>query len=120
MDRKIIMIGSAAAGLVVAIGAFGAHAFNDILATNSRISTFETGVQYHLFHALSILICGILPITRRKMIAYFFMIGIVLFSGSLYLLSLTSATYFGAIAPIGGTAFIIGWVILSIESYRYH
>jgi uncharacterized membrane protein YgdD (TMEM256/DUF423 family) len=105
--------------LAVIFGAFGAHALEELLTEYNRIATFETAVKYHFYHALAILFVGVLMATWQenkflKYSAHFFLSGIVVFSGSLYVLSLTNLTWLGAITPIGGLAFILGWVLLFV------
>ncbi len=99
--------------LGVIIGAFGAHALKSSLAANNRLETFETAVKYQFYHALGLILLGILMNQlEHKAFDYSgwsFIVGILLFSGSLYTLSITGMTKLGAVAPIGGLAFIIGW-----------
>lgn len=119
--KNIVYIKLAAVfgAFAVAIGAFGAHGLEAVLIENDRIQTFETGVQYHFYHTLAILLTGIIIAlcNDNKFLRYSvfsFMGGIVVFSGSLYILSLTNVTWLGAITPIGGTAFILGWILLFV------
>lgn len=93
-------IGPALAALAVAFGAFGAHA----LADNPRLDTWKTGALYHLVHAVALCLPNLPTATRRLLTA-----GIVLFSGSLYLLVLLDLPVLGAITPLGGVSFIAGW-----------
>lgn len=106
----------------VGIGAFGAHGLADILAAHGRSATFSTGVLYHLIHTLAILGVAILGRTLDHgwlpYAAYAFAIGIVLFSGSLYILSIFDIRVMGAVAPLGGTAFIVGWLLLGIVAWQ--
>lgn len=120
MLKRYTIIGSIAAGLSVAIGAFGAHVLKDILTTE-RLATFETGVQYHMIHALALILIAILAdrLQDKKKVqwaARFILAGIIIFSGSLYLLCLTDITMLGAITPIGGVAFIVGWIMLALAA----
>ena len=98
------------------IGAFGAHALKTTLTSTGRLDTFETAVKYQFYHALALLILGlVLTQYEHKAFAisgYAYIGGIVLFSGSLYALSLSGITRFGAVAPVGGLAFVIGWLAL--------
>jgi len=116
MHKISILIGSGLGALGVMIGAFGAHAFKAILEQNQRMATFETAVKYHFFHALALILLGILmdryPGKFMNLSMWVFLVGIVLFSGSLYILSLTGNTKWGAVAPIGGISMIAGWVFL--------
>ncbi len=114
--ETILKTGIIFALLTVAIGAFGAHGLSEILNNNSKLETFKTGVLYQLFHSVAIIICGILydSYESKKIRISFllFTVGILLFSGSLYILSITNIGIFGAITPIGGILFIVGWFYL--------
>lgn len=114
--RKMLILGAIFAGLAVGIGAFGAHALKETLG--SYHTTFETGVQYQMFHATAILIVGLLlgKLDSRllRTAGYLFATGIILFSGSLYVLSITKVSVLGAITPLGGVAFIAGWICFII------
>jgi uncharacterized membrane protein YgdD (TMEM256/DUF423 family) len=122
MYKISILIGSGLGALGVIIGAFGAHAFKTILEQNQRIATFETAVKYHFFHALALVLLGILmeryPGKFLNLSMWTYLVGIVLFSGSLYILSLTGNTKWGAIAPIGGISLVAGWVLLFWGIYK--
>ena len=113
-----IKLAAVLGGLAVAIGAFGAHGLEATLVEHGRVDTFETAVKYHFYHALAILLTGVLvAIRNEKMYRYganAFFLGIMIFSGSLYTLSLTNMSWLGAVTPLGGLAFIIGWVLLFI------
>lgn len=116
MNQRITLItGGVFAGLAVAIGAFGAHGLKAILIEHQRADTFELAVKYQFYHSFALLIAGILMhwYGERKLsyAALLFAAGIIVFSGSLYVLSLTGKTALGAITPLGGLAFLIGWVI---------
>lgn len=106
----------------VAIGAFGAHGLENILVANGREGTFSTGVLYHLIHALALFGTAILArqidTNLLNFAAYAFVTGILLFSGSLYILSIFDIRIMGAVAPLGGTAFIIGWVLLGVVAWQ--
>jgi uncharacterized membrane protein YgdD (TMEM256/DUF423 family) len=119
MDKTLLLVGSVAAFLAVALGAFGAHGLRTRLSPE-MLAVFETGVRYQMFHALAILIVG-LVLGRFdgwmfRAAAWAFTAGIVLFSGSLYLLALTGVTILGAITPLGGLAFLIGWGLLAVAA----
>jgi uncharacterized membrane protein YgdD (TMEM256/DUF423 family) len=101
--------------LAVGIGAFGAHGLRPLLEASGRMETFETAVKYHFYHSIALLALGIWtsvkPDLSRTAVSFWgFTVGILIFSGSLYLLSLLGITWLGAITPIGGVAFIIGWL----------
>ncbi|MBC2042461.1 DUF423 domain-containing protein [Listeria welshimeri] len=112
--KKTIITGAVFAGLAVLLGAFGAHALKDVLGRYA--STWETGVQYQMFHAVGILIIGLLMEKQTSRLynwaAILFSVGIVFFSGSLYVLSISKVTVLGAITPIGGVCFVVGWFLL--------
>lgn len=122
MAKLFLILGSTLGAFAVAIGAFGAHALQQILKNNNRLDTFETGVKYQFYHALALILLGILMHKfDHRMFTYSgfgFFAGILIFSGSLYILSLTGITKWGAITPIGGVALIFGWVALLIGIIR--
>ena len=105
--------------LGVALGAFGAHGLHDILARNGRLDTWETAVQYHLIHAVVLLIISrFAPENYPRLSFWLFGIGIVIFSGTLYLLALTNVRWLGAITPLGGVALLGGWLTLALQKSR--
>ncbi|PZE21418.1 DUF423 domain-containing protein [Paenibacillus xerothermodurans] len=113
MNTKFVAIGSICAFLSVALGAFGAHLLEDRLSPD-MLAVYETGVQYQMMHSLGLIALGIaaafLPSSGKLSAAGWLMLaGIVLFSGSLYVLSLTGVRVLGAITPLGGVAFLISW-----------
>lgn len=117
--NKTIQIGAIFGALAVGIGAFGAHGLAEVLELHDRTATFETGVKYHFYHALALVMIGIIghrPYPKKWLLwsSYGFIAGIVIFSGSLYVLSLSGITWLGAITPFGGVAFILGWILLAI------
>lgn len=104
--------------LAVAIGAFGAHALKERLDDNGQ-KTYQTGVQYHLAHGLGLLLMGLFAPSAAlsvtiQLAGWLLFAGIVLFSGSLYALSVTGIRKLGAITPIGGVAFLAGWVLFIV------
>jgi uncharacterized membrane protein YgdD (TMEM256/DUF423 family) len=117
----LFLIGAVLMALGVGTGAFGAHALNDSVAA-SDLEVFRTGVRYHLVHGLAILSTALLAAHGQddmlRLAAIAFIAGIVLFSGSLYTLVLTGQRWLGAITPLGGVLFLIGWVCLAIGGYR--
>jgi uncharacterized membrane protein YgdD (TMEM256/DUF423 family) len=118
MDRTFLLIGSVFGFLGVAFGAFGAHALKSRLSTE-MLAVFETGVRYQMYHAFAVLIVaaaiGHLGDARLLGIAgWFFVAGVLLFSGSLYALALTGTGMLGMITPIGGLLFLIGWACLAV------
>jgi len=112
-----IRAGALLAALAVALGAFAAHgmkAHHDAAA----LQTFETGVRYHLLHALALVLCGALAERGRRTgaAAVAFTVGIVLFSGSLYALVWLDTKWLGAVTPVGGGAFLAGWLLLALRA----
>lgn len=118
MHKQVIILGTLLCALAVLIGAFGAHLLQPILIENSRESTFNTAINYLIFHALGVLLSGI-TLKKSKLIALFFMSGIFIFSGSLIALSITNIISLGALAPIGGSCFVIGWILFARSAYLY-
>ncbi|WP_107666267.1 DUF423 domain-containing protein [Cyanothece sp. BG0011] len=121
MIKLFLFMGSILAGLSVAGGAFASHALKDKLSDRA-LEIFETGTKYQMYHALALILVALLltrletiPITLSSA-GYAFIIGVVIFSGSLYALSLTGIKWLGAIAPIGGAAFLVGWLSLAIAA----
>lgn len=111
MNKQMIQrIGGTSALLGVMLGAFGAHALKAIIESHGRLETWETASFYHLIHAIAIL----LPQSNTKSVI-FFCLGQVFFSGSLYVMSLTGMTWLGAVAPLGGISFMLGWVFLILN-----
>lgn len=122
MGRKYVTLGSILLLLSVAIGAFGAHALKGIIG-EAALSTYETGVHYHMIHALGILIVAILAnqwgeSTTLLWGARLLFLGIILFSGSLYVLSITGVKILGAITPLGGVSFIAGWFCIALAAWQ--
>jgi len=121
MDRVFIALGAISAGLAVAAGAFGAHALRDRLPAD-LLSTFETGARYHIYHALALLVVAWAstrwPGAATTAAGWLFVAGTVLFSGSLYLLSLSGQRWLGAVTPFGGLALLLGWLALAWGAWR--
>jgi uncharacterized membrane protein YgdD (TMEM256/DUF423 family) len=115
MSKTILMTAAILLALAVAIGAFGAHGLKSHLS-NEMIQVFKTGVEYHFYHALGLLLIGILSISLPSGLlnwsAILITAGIILFSGSLYILAITGIKWLGAITPLGGLSFIAGWILL--------
>lgn len=118
MDRSpLIALGAINAALAVAAGAFGAHGLKDRLDARS-LEIFETAARYHMYHALALVLCGIIATKGATTAGWILQAGIVIFSGSLYALALTGVKGLGAITPLGGLAFLVGWVYLAWTSWR--
>ena len=106
------IIGGVFGALGVALGAFGAHGLEDILAVGKAESWWQTAARYHLVHALALFAVAAHP--RRPILpGISFVVGIILFSGSLYVMALTQITKLGMITPLGGASFILGWLALA-------
>lgn len=122
MNNKLISIGALLAMLAVAFGAFGAHALKAQL-DSYYLEIYKTGVLYHLIHALGIMMTGIiaqLVPQNRKVITsgYLMLAGVVIFSGSLYLLAITGQRWLGAITPIGGILFLMAWGLFALTTIK--
>ena len=114
-------IGAIAGAIGVLLGAFGAHGLKSRVDPD-LLAVFETGVRYHMYHALALLAVGWAatrwPGAWVSASGWLFLIGIVVFSGSLYMMTLTGARWLGAITPLGGLAFISGWVALAVAAWK--
>lgn len=126
MAQQIFFLRTAAVlgGLAVALGAFGAHGLKERL-TPDMLFTFEIGVRYHMYHALALLALALAPqglwsSTGATVAAWAWLAGILIFSGSLYLLALTETRWLGAITPIGGVALLAGWIALAVAAGRLY
>ncbi|MGP0586945.1 DUF423 domain-containing protein [Paenibacillus timonensis] len=118
----LLSLGGIMMFLAVALGAFGAHALKNRL-TEDRQKTYQTGIQYHIAHGLGLILLGLAAAQLESesqivLAGWFLFAGIVLFSGSLYALSLTGIRKLGAITPIGGVCFLTGWVIFVIAAVQ--
>jgi uncharacterized membrane protein YgdD (TMEM256/DUF423 family) len=115
-SSRLILLGASFAGIAVAGGAFGAHMLKPVL-DSAMLGAFETGVRYQMYHGLALcLLAGLgarYPKSRVAAVGWLFVIGVALFSGSLYVLSLSGMRWVGAFTPIGGTALIAGWALLA-------
>ncbi len=111
-----VRLGALFAGLGVALGAFGAHAMKTRFPADA-LQTFETGVRWQMYHALALLACGALEVQgfRTRTAAALFVAGIVLFSGSLYAFVFTGLHPLVFVTPVGGGAFLLGWIALVVR-----
>lgn len=123
--KRFIVTGALHGLLAVAFGAFGAHALKEILDEYSR-GIWETAVQYQMFHATGLLIIGLLmsskllgEVKQLNLAGIFFNLGIVLFSGSLYVLAISGIKVLGAITPIGGVLFLAGWLLIILTALKH-
>ncbi|MDO3380505.1 DUF423 domain-containing protein [Geoalkalibacter halelectricus] len=120
--KTFLILGSLNAFLGVALGAFGAHGLKSKVAPE-MLATWNTAVQYHLVHALGLLVIGILchlmpGAMLVRAAGWLIFLGVLLFSGSLYIMVLTGIRGLGMITPIGGVTFLIGWLLLALVGYR--
>lgn len=121
MERLFFALGAVSALVAVGLGAFGAHALKARLAPD-MLAVFEVGVRYHMYHALGLLAvgwaCSRWPGGAATAAGVLFVVGTVLFSGSLYALSLSGLRWLGAVTPVGGVAFLAGWACLAWAALR--
>ncbi|BAQ60431.1 hypothetical protein GM3708_837 [Geminocystis sp. NIES-3708] len=125
MNNLFLAIASILAGLAVIGGAFASHSLKNIL-TDYALSIWETGIKYQMYHSLGLFLVAILMKSQEissiwlNTAGFAFIIGIILFSGSLYLLSFTEIKWLGAITPLGGVAFILGWGCLAFFAFSFN
>lgn len=117
MAKNYLMIAALSGFLAVALGAFGAHGLKQRLSVD-LLAVYQTGVQYHFYHTFALLVVGLLMLQMPgsgalRWSGILFIVGIVIFSGSLYVLSLTGVRWLGAITPLGGVAFMVAWLLLA-------
>ena len=122
MAQYILAIAGLSGFTAVALGAFGAHGLKDRLAPDLMV-VYQTAVQYHFYHALALLAVGIIALsqphsTLLKSSGWLFLLGTVIFSGSLYVLAISGTKWLGAVTPLGGLAFIGGWACLATASWK--
>jgi uncharacterized membrane protein YgdD (TMEM256/DUF423 family) len=121
MERRFLGIGALSACIAVAAGAFGAHSLTGMV-TPERLVVWETAARYQMYHALGLLVVAYLAGQKAsgpaRITGWLFVAGTLLFSGSLYLLTLSGVTWLGAITPLGGLAFIAGWLVLAWGVWR--
>jgi uncharacterized membrane protein YgdD (TMEM256/DUF423 family) len=116
-ERSLLVIAAVAGFLAVALGAFGAHALRGVLEASHHMDTWKTAVQYHLAHAVALLGVALAGSGFRRT-AWCWAAGTVLFSGSLYLLSVTGLRWLGAVTPFGGLLLLAGWAALLLPQKR--
>ncbi|PKD42486.1 DUF423 domain-containing protein [Rhodohalobacter barkolensis] len=119
-SKSLLISGSLFLTLAVAFGAFGAHIVQDML-TPERFEVYKTGVEYHFYHAIGLLLIGVASFHLEKSVwltwsSRLIITGILIFSGSLYILTLTDTGWLGAITPLGGVAFILGWIFFAVSA----
>ena len=113
-NRDLIILGAILAGIAVALGAFGAHALKARLGVEA-LGWWGTAVQYQMWHALAVLAIGLSGIARLRLSAMLFAGGAIVFSGSLYAMSLGAPRWLGAVTPLGGGLLIAGWMVLALR-----
>ncbi|MBA3451894.1 MAG: DUF423 domain-containing protein [Deltaproteobacteria bacterium] len=113
----LIALGALNGAIAVAAGAFGAHGLRERLEPRA-LEIFETAARYQMFHALAIVLCGLIATRGATTAGWLFQAGILVFSGSLYALALTDVKSLGAITPLGGLAFLAGWLWLAWTAWR--
>jgi uncharacterized membrane protein YgdD (TMEM256/DUF423 family) len=126
--RTFLFLGALLGFAGVGLGAFGAHGLRGRLAAD-MFAVFQTGVQYHLVHALALVLVAALALAAERsgmpapnslaISGWLFFVGVLIFSGSLYVLSITGIRWLGAITPLGGVCFLIGWALLAFTAYRW-
>ncbi len=121
--KQILQLAGISGAIAVGLGAFGAHSLEALLIQNGRLDTFQTAVNYHFYHTLALFGIGVLATVKPdwkgiSFAAWSMVLGILIFSGSLYVLCLTGITWLGAITPLGGLAFILGWSSLVYLSFK--
>ncbi|MBP1930233.1 DUF423 domain-containing protein [Ammoniphilus resinae] len=122
MFKIFLILGSINGFLAVGLGAFGAHGLKGKLPAD-LLEVYQTGVQYHMYHAIALVFTALLAdrFSSSSLVhtsGWAFLIGIILFSGSLYALSLSGIRVLGAITPIGGVAFLVGWILLAVAAMK--
>jgi uncharacterized membrane protein YgdD (TMEM256/DUF423 family) len=121
LSQRFLVLGTVFAGSAVAAGAFGAHALKDILDAH-MLQVFDTATRYQMYHAFGLCIVSWAidryPEQRLEQTGWLFTTGILLFSGSLYVVSLAGIRWMGAVTPIGGLAFLAGWVLFGWRIWR--
>ena len=123
MEARVwIAIGALVAGLAVALGAFGAHGLKERLTADGKLETFETAAQYHMYHGLALVGVGLFlarwPSGPAQGAGWFFLLGVLLFSGSLYGWALSGPRWLVFVTPIGGVCFLVGWTLLMVAGMR--
>ena len=121
LSQRFLILGTVFAGSAVAAGAFGAHALKGILDA-PRLQAFDTAIRYQMYHAFALCIVSWAidryPEQRLEKAGWLFTIGILLFSGSLYVVSLAGIRWMGVVTPIGGLAFLVGWILFGWRIWR--
>ncbi|MEO5968813.1 MAG: DUF423 domain-containing protein [Bdellovibrionia bacterium] len=121
MSKQWLMIGTLSGFFGVVLGAFGAHALKASL-DEKALAVYHTAVQYHMIHALALIGLGLWagqnPLVNTQVAGWGFTLGIMVFSGSLYVLAITQLKFLGAITPIGGVSFLVGWIAFAFLVWK--
>ena len=119
ISKNQLVLASLLMGTAVMLGAFGAHGLKNILEPR-LLETFQTGVRYQVYHAMALLLCGVLGLHKveTKKASLFFFIGIIFFSINCYIYALSQVKFFAMIIPIGGASFILGWFVLAYSTFK--
>lgn len=117
MNKTLVAVGAINAAMSVGAGAFGAHGLRQRLEPRA-LEIFETAARYHMYHALAIVLCAVIATSGARTTGWIFQTGIAIFCGSLYALALTDIKVLGALTPIGGLAFLVGWLYLAYSAIR--
>ena len=120
MEKLFYLLAAVLGGLAVLLGAFGAHLLRGRIAPE-LLATFEIGVRYQMFHALALFAVARAPLSGARLqivSGWLLLSGLALFSGSLYVLTITGERWLGAIPPLGGLALILGWICLALAAWR--
>ena len=122
MGKLFLILGSINAAAAVTMGAFGAHSLKAEIS-EGMLSVFQTGVQYHFYHSLGLLIIGLMTLYFQSgkylyAAGWIMFFGIILFSGSLYILSTTNMRWLGMITPFGGMAYLISWILIAVAVWK--
>jgi uncharacterized membrane protein YgdD (TMEM256/DUF423 family) len=117
MQRPLVAVGAALAGLSVVLGAFGAHALKSHLS-GEALGWWQTAVQYLMWHALAVMVLGLVGARWARLPALLLAGGALLFSGTLYLIALGAPRWLGGVTPVGGVAMIAGWALLAWRGAR--
>jgi uncharacterized membrane protein YgdD (TMEM256/DUF423 family) len=123
MARTFLLLAALSGFAAVALGAFGAHGLKARLGTD-LLAVYQTGVQYHFYHTLALLAVALLALQAPQLSSlrwsgWLFAAGILIFSGSLYVLALSGVRWLGAITPFGGVAFLGGWLLLAVAAWQW-
>ena len=116
-NKALIIVGGILGFLAVSLGAFGAHILKDKISAE-LLSVFQTGILYHLIHSVVITVIAVINDSRFYKSAIFFIMGIILFSFSLYIYSVTQMKLFAMITPLGGVSFLAGWLMIIVEGLK--